>query len=191
LVEDNDADKAAGQQKKNPPVWPGRGAPRLASPCSPSPNPPQLLTIPRTNRGQRKMGDRLTQLQDAVDQVSASPFLPALSQLAGHGCTNLGLSNHSWRNNSSHASSTSKGTTISRPWGRKTKLEISNNPSTKVRTTCQFPARPGLSEAAADPFSSRDTPRGCLPSRTARARARSHYQGAADRIPYIEPPGPR
>lgn len=59
------------------------------------------------------MGDRLTQLQDAVDQVSSNPF--DLWWCAKR--------NSSWRNNSSHASISSIDITIARFWAPRTRSE--------------------------------------------------------------------
>lgn len=60
-----------------------------------------------------KMSDRLTQLQDAVDQVRTCPL--ELGQYAKR--------SHSWRNNLSRASISSIGTTIVKYWAPRTRSE--------------------------------------------------------------------
>lgn len=68
-----------------------------------SKSPQHFLPVPTSKLA--KMGDRLTQLQDAVDQVSLLPTFE-LEHSAKH--------SPSWRNNSSHASISSTDTTIAK-----------------------------------------------------------------------------
>lgn len=63
------------------------------------------------------MGDRLTQLQDAVDQVNKESRRFLLSAPATRAYTN-----GSSRNSSSHPYTLYKEDTISKPWGQTTKL---------------------------------------------------------------------
>lgn len=68
--------------------------------------------LPVPTRKLAKMGDRLTQLQDAVDQVSLLPTFE-LEHSAKR--------SPSWRNNSSHASISSTDTTIAKYWALRTR----------------------------------------------------------------------